>query len=152
MLAKCNGAKSYLSPAMEVRAKANSGVLGLDEITGGGLPCGRTTLLVGGPGSGKTILALQFLVQGARYCREPGIFVAFEETSGRIAANAEGFGWNLRELRRKKKLSFMDAQPTPDLIQVGDFDLSGMLAALDAQIKDLGRSASFSMPSISYWN
>jgi circadian clock protein KaiC len=138
MLAKCNGAKSYLSPAMEVRAKANSGVLGLDEITGGGLPCGRTTLLVGGPGSGKTILALQFLVQGARYCREPGIFVAFEETSGRIAANAEGFGWNLRELRRKKKLSFMDAQPTPDLIQVGDFDLSGMLAALDAQIKDLG--------------
>ena len=138
MPAKCNGVKSFLSPAPAVRAKANTGILGLDEITGGGLPCGRTTLLEGGPGSGKTILALQFLAHGARHCKEPGIFVAFEETSERIAANAEGFGWKLADLRRKKKLSFMDAQPTPDLIQVGNFDLGGMLAALDAQIKDLG--------------
>ncbi|MGZ5737899.1 MAG: ATPase domain-containing protein, partial [Burkholderiales bacterium] len=101
------------------------------------MPRGRTTLLVGGPGSGKTILALQFLVHGAQHCKEPGIFVAFEETSKRILANAESFGWKLVELLRKK-LFFMDAQPRPDLIQSGNFDLSGMLAALEVQIKDMG--------------
>jgi CheY-like chemotaxis protein len=97
-------------------AKAPTGIAGFDEITGGGLPRGRTTLLVGGPGSGKTILALQFLVHGARNCGEPGIFVAFEETAKRIVANAESFGWKLAELQRKR-LFFLDAQPTPDLIQ-----------------------------------
>ena len=114
--------------------KAATGIPGLDEITGGGLPRGRTTLVLGGPGSGKTILALQFLVNGVRNLNEPGIFVAFEETSKRIVTNAEGFGWTLPELR-KKKLFFLDAQPKPDLVQSGTFDLSGMLAALDTQVK-----------------
>ena len=98
------------------RSKATTGIKGFDEITGGGLPHGRTTLLEGGPGSGKTIFALQFLVCGARTCKEPGIFVAFEECSTRIVANAEGFGWKLAELQRKK-LFFVDAHPEPDLIQ-----------------------------------
>src|SRR5271169_4489475 len=129
MLAKSNGQKSVRSSLVAARAKAQTGIAGLDEITGGGLPCGRTTLLVGGPGSGKTILSLQFLVHGARSCKEPGIFVAFEESSERIVANAESFGWKLAELRRNK-LFFMDAQPMSDLVQSGDFDLSGMLAAL----------------------
>src|SRR5687767_8036207 len=118
-------------------SKASTGITGFDEITGGGLPRGRTTLLVGGPGSGKTILALQFLVHGARHSAEPGIFVAFEESSQRIVANAEGFGWKLAELRGKK-LYFMDAQPVPDLLQSGNFDLGGMLAALEAQIQEMG--------------
>ena len=129
--------KSVRSPLAKVPSKAPTGIAGLDEITGGGLPRGRTTLLVGGSGSGKTILALQFLVHGAQDCKEPGIFVAFEETSKRIVANAEGFGWKLAELRRGK-LFFLDAQPMPDLVQSGVFDLSGMLAALEAQIKDMG--------------
>src|ERR1700693_379641 len=129
--------KVVRSPVAGVPAKAPTGIKGFDEITGGGLPRGRTTLLVGGPGSGKTILALQFLVHGARDCKEPGIFVAFEETSKRIAANAESFGWKLAELRRKK-LFFLDAQPTPDLVQSGNFDLSGMLAALEAQTREMG--------------
>ena len=64
---------------MNAPTKAPTGIAGFDEITGGGLPRGLTTLLVGGPGSGKTILALQFLMQGAQECKEPGIFVAFEE-------------------------------------------------------------------------
>ncbi|MEO6171895.1 MAG: circadian clock protein KaiC [Arenimonas sp.] len=117
--------------------KAPTGILGLDDITEGGLPHGRTTLLVGGPGSGKTIFSLQFLVHGAAIEDEPGIFVAFEESSKRIAANADGFGWKLSELR-KKKLFFIDAQPTPDLIQSGNFDLGGMLAVLEAKIAEMG--------------
>ena len=117
--------------------KAPAGIAGFDEITGGGLPRGRTTLLVGGPGSGKTVLALQFLVHGARRCKEPGIFVAFEESAGRIVANAEPFGWNLGELQ-PGKLFIMEAQPTADLVQSGSFDLGGMLAALDAQASAMG--------------
>src|ERR1700722_20733620 len=90
--------------------KSPTGILGFDEITGGGLPRGRTTLVAGGPGCGKTIFGLQFLVNGAKNFGEPGIFVAFEEESRRIAANAESFGWRLSQLRRSKLL-FVDAQP-----------------------------------------
>jgi circadian clock protein KaiC len=122
---------------VKVSGKTPSGIHGFDEITGGGLPRGRTTLLVGGPGSGKTIFALQFLVHGARHCREPGIFVAFEETSKRIVSNAAGFDWKLAGLP-KSKLCFIDAQPLPDLIQSGSFDIGGMLAAIDAQAKIIG--------------
>ena len=92
-----------------------------------------TTLIVGGPGSGKTIFSLQFLVQGASLCKEPGIFVAFEEASSRITENAASFGWNLSQLVSRKKLFFLDAQPLAGLVQSGDFDLAGMLAALGAQ-------------------
>src|SRR4026207_887619 len=118
-------------------AKAPPGITGFDEITGGGLARSRTTLVVGGPGSGKTILALQFLIHGAQHCKDPGIFVAFEESSKRIVANAESFGWKLAELQRKK-LYFMDAQPMSDLVQSGNFDLSGMLAALEAVTREMG--------------
>jgi circadian clock protein KaiC len=129
--------KSIRSPRNEVQGKAPTGIIGFDEMAGGGLPRGRTTLLLGGPGSGKTIFALQFLVHGARACKEPGIFVAFEETPKRIVSNFETFGWELEELRRGK-LFFLDANPTPDLIQSGTFDLSGMLAALGAKAKEMG--------------
>ena len=124
-------------PLMKVSNRASTGITGFDEITGGGLPRGRTTLLTGGPGSGKTILALQFLVHGIQRCKEPGIFVGFEESSRRIVANAESFAWQLAKLRRQK-LYFLDAQPKADLVQSGTFDLLGMLAALDAQIKKMG--------------
>src|SRR5580658_6203598 len=123
--------KSVPSPVVRNPAKASTGIYGFDQITSGGLPKGRTTLLSGGPGSGKTIFALQFLAHGARHCKEPGIFVAFEETSKRIVGNAEGFGWKLPELQ-PKKLFFLDAQPSAELLQSGNFDLSGMLAALGA--------------------
>ena len=131
-----------MKPARVVRAQAPpsalkkvpTGIAGFDEITGGGLPRGRTTLITGGPGSGKTIFSLQFLVHGANACRESGVFVAFEENSKRIILNAEGFDWNLSQLS-EKKLAFLDAQPSPDLIQSGEFDLGGLLAALDAQTR-----------------
>lgn len=93
-------------------------------------------MVEGGPGSGKTLLALQTLVHGAREANEPGIFVAFEESADRIKSNAKKFGWDLTGLQRRK-LFFLDAQPAPDLVQSGSFDLSGMLAALDAKINTL---------------
>ena len=77
---------------VKMPTKAPTGITGFDEMTDGGLPRGRSTLLVGGPGSGKTIFAQQFLVHGARKCKEPGIFVAFEETTKRIVANGDSFG------------------------------------------------------------
>jgi circadian clock protein KaiC len=124
--------QSRLNPS-----KVPTGIFGFDEITHGGLPRGRTTLLVGGPGSGKTLFALRFLAHGARECHEPGIFVAFEEISQRIVSNAEAFGWDLPGLQRKR-LFFMDAQPSPELIQSGGFDLTGMLAALGAKMDEIG--------------
>ncbi|GAC1633700.1 MAG: circadian clock protein KaiC [Nevskia sp.] len=128
---------SARAPAANTVAKTQTGISGLDDITGGGLPQGRTTLLVGGPGSGKTLFALQYLAHGARVCGEPGIFVAFEETSQRIVANAESFGWNLPALR-DKKLFFIDAQPSPELIQCGDFALDGLFATLAAVTLEMG--------------
>jgi circadian clock protein KaiC len=116
--------------------KARTGIEGFDEITNGGLPRGRTTLVEGGPGSGKTIMALQSLMNGARLENEAGIFVAFEESTERIMANAEKFGWDLGRLQ-KKNLFFLNAQPTPDLFQSGNFDLSGMLAALEAKAREI---------------
>lgn len=117
--------------------KATTGIAGFDEITSGGLPSKRTSLLVGGPGSGKTVFAMQFLVHGATVRQEPGIFVAFEEASARIVANFDGFGWGLPALQ-PELLFILEAQPAPDLIQSGNFDLGGLLAALQAQVRHMG--------------
>ena len=74
------------------------------------MPRGRATLLVGGPGSGKTIFALRFLAQGAREDKEPGISVAFEESAPRFVTNASSFGWKLAQLQQRRKLFFLDAR------------------------------------------
>ena len=91
---------------------------------------------MGGPGSGKTIFGLQFLAEGVK-SGEPGIFVAFEEAADRILANADGFGFGLAETA-PSDLSYLDAQPAPDLVQLGDFDLGGTIAMLDAKATELG--------------
>jgi circadian clock protein KaiC len=104
----------------------------LDLLTYGGLPRGRVTLIEGPAGAGKTMLALQSLVHAARHLSEPGIFVAFEQQPAQVAADAAGFGWDLPSLQ--KRLFFLDAQPNVDLIQAGEFDLGGLLAALKAKI------------------
>lgn len=114
-----------------------TGIMGLDEITRGGLPRDRNTVLIGGPGCGKTVLALQILVNGARRYREPGIFVAFEENTHQIVNNAASFGWDLPELARKS-LYFVDARIQPENITAGDFDLEGFLAAVGAKAKKMG--------------
>jgi circadian clock protein KaiC len=119
-----------------VSPKIRTGITGFDNITNGGLPRHRTTLIEGGPGSGKTIMALQTLVNGARHDKENGIFVAFEESVERISANAAQFGWDLAELQ-KEKLFFLDAQPSLDNVQSGSFDLGGLLAILEAKAAEL---------------
>jgi circadian clock protein KaiC len=124
-------------PSVPDPLKAPTGIAGLDEITGGGWPRGNATLIEGGPGCGKTVLALQSLVNGARLYNEPGIFVAFEESSRRLIANAAKFGWDLPALQRKK-LFFLDAHPKADLIQSGSFDLAGMLGTLAAKAEEMG--------------
>lgn len=117
--------------------KAPTGVKGFDAITFGGLPRHRTTLVMGGAGTGKTIFALQTLVNGASLYNEPGIFVTFEENSRRILANAATFGWNLPEMERRH-LFFLDVQVPPDVIQSGHFDLNGMLAGIGAKVAEMG--------------
>ena len=88
--------------------KFSTGIEGLDDITVGGLPLRCTTLLMGGPGCGKTVVALQVLVHAAIHLDLPGIFVAFEENARRVAANADTFGWNLDEVD-ERQLFFVDA-------------------------------------------
>src|SRR5512146_768238 len=83
--------------------KAPSGIKGLDEITGGGLPQGRPTLVCGGPGCGKTLFSLQFLLNGAKH-GEPGVFVAFEETEDDLIKNVRSLGYDLPSLIRRKKI------------------------------------------------
>jgi circadian clock protein KaiC len=112
-------------------------VPGLDALTDGGLPRGRTTLIVGGVGCGKTILALQVLVEGARRAREPGIFVAFEERTREIVADAGAFGWDLPRLQ-KDRLFFLDAHLDSSTVHGGAFDLAGLLAGLSAKAGQMG--------------
>jgi circadian clock protein KaiC len=123
----------HRSPRAAV-TKVPTGIQGFDEITSGGLPAGRTTLVLGGPGCGKTVFALQALVSGAHRGKEPGLFVAFEESTREIIANASTFGWDLPALIRKK-LFFLDARLSPEVVKAGEFDLAGMLAVLGARAK-----------------
>lgn len=116
--------------------KAPTGIEGFDEISSGGLPRGRTSLLMGGPGTGKTVFALQSLVRGVRELDEPGIFVTFEEDARRIVDNSRSFGWGLDEIN-PDKLYFMDARLSPQTIKSGEFDLSLLLAGLQAKAEEM---------------
>jgi circadian clock protein KaiC len=109
-----------------------TGIGGFDELSGGGLPRHRTTLVMGGPGSGKTVFSLQVLVNAARQRGESGIFVAFEERGREVIANAATFDWGLPALV-EHSIYILDAQLSPTIIQSGDFDLSGILAILKAK-------------------
>ena len=119
--------------------KMPTGIEGFDQITSGGLPRQRTSLIVGGPGCGKTIFALQTLVNGARINGEPGIFVVFEEQLQQLRGNAASFGWDLPVLE-KDKLFFLDVRMPADVIAAGHFDLSGMLASLEAKANELSQA------------
>jgi circadian clock protein KaiC len=119
-------------------ARAATGIEGFDEITGGGLPRGRPTLLAGGPGTGKTLFALASLVHGATRYGERGLFVAFEESPKSIVTNASGLGWNIPALVQPRRLVFHDARLSESVIQGGTFDLHGLLAGIGALVKRTG--------------
>jgi circadian clock protein KaiC len=125
--------KSALGPLPKVA----TGITGFDEISRGGLPRNRTTLIMGGPGTGKTVFALQTPLNATQVHQRPGIFVAFEEKAHEIFANAATFGWHL-SAAAKSPLFFLDARLSPAIVQSGDFDLSGMLAILEAKKRKLG--------------
>ena len=96
------GSKTMLE--MEL-PKAPTGIDGFDDITRGGLPRGRPTLIVGGPGAGKTLFAMEFLVNGATKFNEPGVFFSFEETENELIQNVASLGFDIKYLEAKKLLS-----------------------------------------------
>lgn len=120
--------QSAAAPGQTTLRKVPTGIEGFDEITYGGLPCGRTSLLIGSAGTGKTVFALQTLASAAQRRGEAGIFVAFEEPSAQIVENAT-FGWDLARLK-DDHIFFMDARLSPNTVRAGEFDLEGMLATL----------------------
>src|SRR5450631_3590722 len=112
---KNNGHKPT-SPATQL-PKCPTGIQGLDEITGGGLPRGRPTLVCGGAGCGKTLLAVEFLVRGATQFGEPGVLLAFEETEAELKANVASLGFDLAGLVRHKKIVLDYVRIDPGEIQ-----------------------------------
>ena len=110
--------------AQRALAKAPTGIQGLDEITGGGFPRGRPTLVCGGAGCGKTLLAMEFLVRGAAKYNEPGVFMAFEETASELAENVRSLGFDLNRLVKEEKLvlDFVRVERS-EIEETGDYDL-----------------------------
>ena len=133
-------AKTAARPAL-VRSvpKSPTGIQGLDEITGGGLPRGRPTLVCGGPGCGKTILGMEFLINGARQFDEPGVFMSFEETIEDLAMNFASLGLDPRPLLVHKKLALDYVRIEPNEIQeTGAYDLDGLFIRLGHAIDSVG--------------
>ncbi|MGB0561294.1 MAG: circadian clock protein KaiC [Spirulinaceae cyanobacterium] len=116
--------------------KIRTMIEGFDEISHGGMPIGRTTLASGTSGTGKTLLAVQFLYNGIHSFGEPGVFVTFEESPIDIITNAYSFGWNLQELVDQGKLFILDASPDPEGQEVvGNFDLSALIERIQYAIR-----------------
>jgi circadian clock protein KaiC len=119
--------------------KAPTGIQGFDEITGGGLPRGRTTIVCGGPGCGKTMLGIEFLVRGALEFNEPGVIMAFEETPQDMARNVASLGFDIQDLADKKKLFLEYVYVEPSQIQeTGEYDLEGLFIRLQNAVNTVG--------------
>ncbi|HEY8717644.1 circadian clock protein KaiC [Pengzhenrongella sp.] len=116
-------------------AKAPTGIRGFDELTAGGLPRGRPTLVTGATGSGKTVFALEFLVRGAREFGEPGVLLTFEESAAELTQNVASFGFDLPQLERDGLLVIdaIDVNPA-EVVSTGEFDLEGLLVRLTAAV------------------
>jgi len=125
--------------AARALAKARTGISGLDEVTFGGLPAGRPTLICGGPGCGKTLLATTFLVNGTVMFNEPGVFVSFEETSDDLIKNVASLGYDLGALVAQKKIAidFVRVERS-EIEETGEYDLEGLFVRLDYAIKSVG--------------
>lgn len=119
--------------------KSPTGIKGLDEISGGGLPKGRTTIVCGGPGCGKTMLGIEFLVRGATEFNEPGVLIAFEETPQEMTRNVASLGFDLKDLADRKKLflEYIYIEPS-EIEEAGDYDLEGLFVRLQNAIDTVG--------------
>ena len=125
--------------AMPELGKAATGIQGFDEITGGGLPRGRPTLVTGAAGSGKTLFGIEFLVRGAREFNEPGVLLAFEESQGDLATNVASLGFDLEQLERDGMLAIDAFRLDPgEIIATGSFDLEGLFIRLAAAVESVG--------------
>lgn len=120
-------------------AKSPTGISGLDEITEGGLPSGRPTLVCGAAGCGKTMLAAEFLVKGATQYGEPGVFMMFEESAGELTENMRSLGFDLDRLQRQKKLAldFVRVERS-EIEETGEYDLEGLFIRLGYAIDSIG--------------
>lgn len=124
---------------MQALPKSRTGIPGMSEITGGGLPTGRPTLVTGGPGCGKTLFAMQFLANGAMLFDEPGVYVAFEESAEELAQNVASLGFDLAELVRQGKLIVEYVKIERDMIEeTGEYDLDGLFIRLEYAIDKIG--------------
>jgi circadian clock protein KaiC len=119
--------------------KSLTGIQGLDEITGGGFPRGRPTLICGSAGCGKTLMAAEFLVRGAAQFGEPGVLMAFEETEAELKANVASLGFDLDGLVRRKKIviDYVHIEPS-EIQESGDYDLEGLFVRLNHAIDSIG--------------
>ncbi len=119
--------------------KVPTGIQGLDSITSGGLPRGRTTLVTGNPGTGKTMFGLEFLVRGAELFKEPGVFVSFEENVEEMVANGASLGFDLSKLC-SDNLLFMDfvRVERSEIEETGEYDLEGLFIRLKYAIDSVG--------------
>jgi circadian clock protein KaiC len=119
--------------------KAPTGIKGLDEITGGGVPRGRPTLVCGRAGCGKTLLAMEFLVRGVIEFDEPGVFMAFEETAEELAQNVRSLGFEFDDLVKRKKavVDYVRIERS-EIDETGDYDLEGLFVRLDHAIDSIG--------------
>jgi circadian clock protein KaiC len=119
--------------------KSQTGILGFDEITNGGLPKGRPTLVCGGAGCGKTLFGIEFLVRGATQFNEPGVFMSFEETNEELTINVASLGFDLGNLIKDKKLALDHVHIERSEIEVtGEYDLEGLFIRLGYAIDSIG--------------
>lgn len=117
--------------------KLPTGIAGFDDVTEGGLPKGRTTLVSGSAGSGKTVLATQFLVEGIEKADEAGVFITFEESPNDIRRNVRSFSWHINEWETADRWAFVDAslQPGEEVVIAGGYDLNGLLVRIENAVK-----------------
>lgn len=132
-------AKKKTFPRFIGLPKCPTGIKGLDEITGGGLPKGRPTLITGSAGCGKTMMAMEFLVHGATKYNEPGVFIAFEETAAELEKNVASLGFDLVKLQATKKVAIDYVRIERQEIQdTGEYDLEGLFVRLGYAIDSVG--------------
>ncbi|MBV9436221.1 MAG: AAA family ATPase, partial [Acidobacteria bacterium] len=119
--------------------KSPTGTAGLDEITHGGIPKGRNTLLCGGAGSAKTLFAMKYLLCGAMQYGEPGLCVSFEESADELAENMASLGYDIPALVKKKMLSIDHVQVARhEFEETGEYDLSGLFVRMEHAIRSIG--------------